>query len=92
MVPVSMESELPERADATPIRAVRPLLDAAGFVIAKRNEPSAAFAWMSFQVTDVLLVQPNRSATLFFTPMMTGLSMIFCWATIRGPAFGSNER
>ena len=92
MVPVSIESELPERAEATPMRATRPLLEAAGLVIAKWNEPSAALASMSFQVTLGLFVQPKRSATLFFTPMMTGLSMIFVWATTRFPAPGSRDR
>ncbi len=72
--------------------ATRPLFDAAGFVIAKWNEPSDDFAWMSFQVTFGLFVQPKRSATLFFTPMITGLSMIFSWATTRLPAPGSSDR
>ena len=92
MVPVSIESELPDSADATPMRATRPLLEAAGFVIANLNEPSADFASMSFQVTSGLLVHPNRSATLFFTPMTTGLSMICFWATTRLPAPGSRDR
>ncbi len=47
---------------------------------------------MSFQVTFGLFVQPNRSATLFFTPRTTGLSMIRSWATTRLPAPGSSER
>jgi len=92
IVPASIESELPDSADATPMRAVSPLFDAAGLVMAKRNEPSADLAWTSFQVTLGLFDQPNRSATLFFTPMMTGLSMIFCWATTRLPAPGSRDR
>ena len=92
IVPVSIESELPDSADATPMSATRPLFEAAGLVIANRNEPSADFASMSFQVTFGLSVQPNRSATLFFTPRMTGLSMIFCWATTRLPAPGRSDR
>ena len=39
----------PDSADATPISAVRPLLLAAGLVIANLNEPSADLASMSFQ-------------------------------------------
>jgi hypothetical protein len=92
IVPVSIESELPDSAEATPTSATSPLFDAAGFVIAKWNEPSAALASMSFHVTFGLLVQPKRSATLCFTPRITGLSMICCWATIRVPAPGRRAR
>ena len=79
--------------DATPISAVKPLFDAAGLVIAKWNEPSAAFAWMSFQVTFGLFAQPKRlrdgllhadddraEHDLLLTPRS-------CW-----PASGSSDR
>ena len=92
IVPVSIESELPESAEATPMRATRPLFEAAGLVIANLKEPSADLASMSFQVTFGLFVQPNLSATLFFTPITTGLSMICCCATTRLPAPGRSER
>ena len=92
MLPVSIASEEPDSALATPISAVKPLLDAAGLVIAKWNEPSAAWLWMSFQVTFGLSSQPKRCATDCFTPRMTGLSMIFCWSTILEPAPGSSDR
>src|ERR1035437_8207909 len=92
IVPASMAAELPESADATPISAQSPLLEAAGFVIAKWKEPSADLASMSFQVTFGLLSQPNLWATDCFTPMITGLSMILFWATIRLPALGSSDR
>src|SRR5690242_7804021 len=82
IVPVSMASLEPDSALATPINAVKPEFDAAGLVIAKWNEPSADLAWMSAHDTLGLFSQPKLRATDCFTPRMTGLSMIFSWATI----------
>src|ERR1700694_5070242 len=69
---------VPEKADATPTRAEKPLLEADGSVIAKLNCPALALLATSFQVTLGLPSQPKRWAVLRLTPRTTGESMILC--------------
>ena len=77
-----MASPLPLRAATTPMRALRPLLLAAGLVMPYLSSPLAARAAMSFQLT-LLPLQPHFLASEILTPSTTGESMIFSDASSR---------
>src|SRR5689334_11486908 len=76
--PASSAAPLPANADATPTSATKPLLEAAGFVIANLNLPALAALAMSAQVTELEPDQPRLTATLCLTPSATDENMIGC--------------
>src|SRR5262245_42278235 len=65
-----------DSAAATPISALKPLLDAVGLVMAYRRSPECTRAAMSAHVTLGLPIQPNARALLSLIPSTTGDNMM----------------
>lgn len=79
---------LPSSADATATSAEKPVLDAAGSVMANVNSPRLAASAMSDHVTGDRS-QPNRRATTLRNPSTTGEPMIRTESPSRVLASGS---
>ncbi len=85
-------SDFPASAAATPTSALKPELDAAGFVMAYVSSPVATFAATSAQVTLAVPVQPNRVASEVRTPRTTGDVMVGVRALAAVAPPGSRRR